>query len=329
MIAPLWIICYDKYGETMKRKRALRKKRLRMMVIVIILIGISAYGYYYTNQDSYRLAKIGYQVEEINDILKLDHEKIAIALKHDYHKQLPTLLAEKYMIPDHLDRYLKYHQEHPDLSMAMVVTMVNVNRDRDYYQQPKKTDTNKQTAMLVNKYYALDKNYTPKDLVSISNQYSYGENAVMKEVYDQYMAMYQAAKQHDLNLIITSSYRDYEYQEELWNHYKTQQGQTWADSVSARAGHSEHQTGLTLDIATYGSVFNDFANTDEFKWMEKHAHQYGFILRYPERKEDITGYDYESWHYRYVGVEIATKIKELNITFDEYYAYYIEYNKNS
>ncbi len=313
----------------MKRKRALRRKKIRIIILMIVLIVIGIYGYHYTNQDSYQLAKIGYQTKEINDLLKLDHDKIAVALKHDYHTHIPALLKEQYVIPAYLDRYLNYQKKHPELSMAMVVTMVNVNRDRDYYQQPKKTDTKKQTIMLVNKYYALTNDYTPQNLVTISNQYSYGENAVIKEVYDHYMDMYQAAKQQGLNLIVTSSYRDYEYQDELWKHYKAQQGQAWADSISARPGHSEHQTGLTLDIATYGSVFNDFTDTEEFKWMQEHAHQYGFILRYPEGKEEITGYDYESWHYRYVGVDVATKIKELKITFDEYYAYYIEHNKNS
>jgi LAS superfamily LD-carboxypeptidase LdcB len=69
---------------------------------------------------------------------------------------------------------------------------------------------------------------------------------------------------------------------------------------------------------------NDFENTDEFKWLQKNAYKYGFILRYPKDKTDITGYDYESWHYRYVGKEVAQKIHELDITFDEYYAYYID-----
>ena len=143
------------------------------------------------------------------------------------------------------------------------------------------------------------------------------------EVYQKYISMYNAAKKEDLYLIITSAYRDYNFQDQLWNQYAKSQGEEWADSVAARAGHSEHQTGLTLDIVTYNSNMNEFENTDEFKWLQKHAHEYGFIMRYPKDKEDITGYDYESWHYRYVGVETATKIHELGITYDEYYAYYL------
>ena len=97
-----------------------------------------------------------------------------------------------------------------------------------------------------------------------------------------------------------------------------------ADLSTARAGFSEHQTGLAIDILTYNVTLSNFEETDAFKWLSSNAYKYGFILRYPKGKEDITGYEYESWHYRYVGVEIATQIFEEDITFDEYYAYYLE-----
>ena len=114
------------------------------------------------------------------------------------------------------------------------------------------------------------------------------------------------------------------FQKKLWDSYANQKGDEWADSVSARAGYSEHQTGYTLDIVTYNANMSNFETTDEFKWLQANAYKYGFILRYPKDKEDITGYSYESWHYRYVGEETAKKIKKLDITFDEYYAYFIK-----
>ena len=132
------------------------------------------------------------------------------------------------------------------------------------------------------------------------------------------------AKKEDLKLIVNSSYRDYESQNSVWNNYENYNGEEYADSIAARAGFSEHQTGLALDIITPGATKNTFEETDEFKWLQKNAHKFGFILRYPKGKEDITGYAYESWHYRYVGKETATEIKRLGITFDEYYAYYID-----
>ena len=178
--------------------------------------------------------------------------------------------------------------------------------------------------MLVNKFHYLTKDYTPDNIVEVKNTYAYGSNEIIEEVYNAFKNMWTAAKKEDLSLIITSSYRDYEFQERLWNNYAAANSEEWADSVAARAGFSEHQTGFTLDIVTYNSNMNDFEETDEFKWLQKNAYKYGFILRYPKDKTDITGYDYESWHYRYVGKEIAEKIHKENITYDEYYAYYIE-----
>lgn len=311
-----------------RKKRKLRKKRIFSLIMVIAILGICGY-FYHTISTFYQLKKIGYQNDEIMLLEKLQPNHLSRVLSLPYEKILPDLLQEQYFIEENLERYLAYQKKNTNLSAKEIVTMVNVNRDKEFYTDVVKTDTSKGKLMLVNKYYALRKDYQPKNLVSISNQYGYGENAIEKEVFNHYLEMYQDAKQEGLTLIVTSSYRDYDYQEELWNQYKNQQGQEWADSVSARAGQSEHQTGLTMDIATYGSVFNDFENTDEFKWMEKNAYKYGFILRYPKGKEDITGYDYESWHYRYVGVDTATKIHKLGITYDEYYAYYIVQNKNS
>ena len=155
-------------------------------------------------------------------------------------------------------------------------------------------------------------------------QFAYGDNEIKKEVYEKFRSMYNDAKKEGLYLIITSSYRDYNFQKELWDSYANQKGDEWADSVSARAGYSEHQTGYTLDIVTYNANMSSFEKTDEFKWLQDNAYKYGFILRYPKDQEDITGYSYESWHYRYVGKDVATKIKKLGITFDEYYAYFIE-----
>ena len=136
--------------------------------------------------------------------------------------------------------------------------------------------------------------------------------------------MFNDAKKENITLIINSSYRSYKEQEEVYNMYLTNKGEEYADKYAARPGHSEHQTGLAIDLTTYGANGETFDQTDAFKWLENNAYKYGFILRYPKDKENITGYNYESWHYRYVGVETATKLKEENITYDEYYAYYIE-----
>ena len=107
----------------------------------------------------------------------------------------------------------------------------------------------------------------------------------------------------------------------MYDRYVKRDGKKKADIYSARPGYSEHQTGLCTDINT---VDSSFANTKEAKWLADNSYKYGFILRFPKGKEDITGYKYEPWHYRYVGEETAKIIYDEDLTLEEYYAYYIE-----
>ena len=179
--------------------------------------------------------------------------------------------------------------------------------------------------MLVNKYYLLSKDYIPSDLVTISKDYSWGDDQKVRKVaMDAFIEMWNAAKENGYYLMISSSYRTYEEQEIVYNNYQ-KQGSKYADSIAARPGASEHQTGLTLDIfSKTNSNRKTFKDSEEAKWLKENSYKYGFILRYPEDKVNVTGYNYESWHFRYVGKKIAKEVYEKNITFDEYYAYYIE-----
>ena len=302
-----------------------------MGAIVILLIVSTIFGIRYLilkGTSSYQLKQMGYQKDEIAVIEQLEKEQIKQILKMEYHASIPDLLKEKYYIFENLERYLAYEKQTKDTDLTHVVSMVNVGADHEYYDEefvvPTKIDLKNEYLILVNKFHYLEEDFSPEDLVAIKNWYAYGDNEIRKEVYDQFLLMFHDAEKEDVKLIITSAYRDYDFQKSLWNRYQNDKGQEWADSVSARPGYSEHQTGLTLDIITDGEycTMETFEQSDAFKWLRKNAHKYGFILRYPKGKEDITGYDYESWHYRYVGKEVATKIYNLGITYDEYYAYY-------
>lgn len=136
--------------------------------------------------------------------------------------------------------------------------------------------------------------------------------------------MWNDAHNIGLTLYINSPYRSYNTQKYLYNNYGLKDGYTLADTYSARPGFSEHQTGYAIDVTSKSTNFSNFEYSSEYKWLEDNAYKYGFILRYPKGKEYITGYQYEPWHYRYVGKGLANKIKELNITFEEYYAYYLK-----
>ncbi len=316
-----------------RKKRKVKKGVIYALIGLVIVIGLSIAGFNYykkINSYEYKLAKVGYKENEITTILdKLTDEQVETILNKKYNDLYDDFIKEKYFMFKNLDTYVEYYNDESDGDFSHAVAMVNVQANEDHYEDVKKTDTSKKELLLVNKYNALDENYIPEDIIDISVKYCYGDNEISNEVYQKFISMYNAAKEEDLYLIITSAYRDYNFQKELWDQYADSQGEEWADSVAARPGHSEHQTGLALDIVTYNSNMNDFENSDEFKWLQQNAHKYGFILRYPKDKEDITGYSYESWHYRYVGVDVATEIHELGITFDEYYAYYIaDGNKN-
>lgn len=135
--------------------------------------------------------------------------------------------------------------------------------------------------------------------------------------------MVDAAKAEGISLRSVSPYRSYSTQQSTYNGWVAKSGKAKADTYSARPGYSEHQTGLAVDINCASQKAN-FQNTKEYAWLIKNCYKYGFILRYPKGKEYITGYVYEPWHYRYIGVEHATKVHNLGITYEEYYAYYID-----
>ena len=222
-----------------------------------------------------------------------------------------------------LDRYLDYIEKNSNLELKDVVSLVNVNRDKDFYKDLEVTDVSNFNEMLVNKYHALDKDYVAPDIVKCSSTYAYANNELNKEAYEAFKNMADAAREEGHVILILSSYRTYESQDNLWKQRKTAYGIKKADAYAARAGSSEHETGLAIDVAEYKDVNDEFGKTESFKWLQENAYKYGYILRYPKGKENITGYSYEAWHYRYLGVSLATKVYNEGITYDEYYEFYL------
>ncbi|MBE6138702.1 MAG: D-alanyl-D-alanine carboxypeptidase family protein [Firmicutes bacterium] len=181
-------------------------------------------------------------------------------------------------------------------------------------------------SVLVNKNYKLPIEYVPNDLTLISNLYAYENKYLRKEAKDAFEQLSRDASTLGYKIIAVSAYRDYYYQDQLYNNYIKEKGSQYADKCSARPGHSEHQTGLAVDVMGSNNDYDHFENSLEFEWMKNNAHHYGFILRYPENKTKITGFKYEPWHYRYVGITIANIIYQENITLEEYYDKYINLN---
>ena len=313
------------------KKRNIRKERVFtlvaiIIVIILIIVGICTYKHFTSTE--YKLGKIGYSEKEITTLLKAEDKVLNKALDNEYDKHLIPLTKQKYFIWKNFEKYKKEINKRLEKSNKInykdVVTKVNVKRNYNYYTHTEKTNMKKGNAILVNKYYSLPEKYKPENIVDVSNWYSYGNIQLKKDAYEAFKKMFNSAKKDDITLIINSGYRTYETQKETYDQYKTWYDEEYADGIAARPDFSEHQTGLALDIITYNTKGKDFENTDAFKWLQKNAHKYGFILRYPKDKEDITGYSYESWHYRYLGKDLATKVKNNGLTYDEYYAFYLD-----
>lgn len=227
-------------------------------------------------------------------------------------------LYKKELLKEYNDYYIK-----TNYPIEKVIMHVNIGLNKPFYEGSTPSKYLNTNYILVNKYNYLDKNYIPNDLV-ILDKFSKPGIKLNKEAYDNFIKMANDAKNNNLNLRIISAYRSYEYQEKLYNNYLKYDTKEVVDTYSARPGYSEHQTGLVIDIDNIKKNYNYFHLTEEYSWMQNNAYKYGFILRYPRGKEMITGYKYESWHYRYVGNNISKYIHENNITFEEYYYKFID-----
>lgn len=168
--------------------------------------------------------------------------------------------------------------------------------------------------LIVNKTYPLPKNYAP---------------GMDETAYEYLSKMFTDAKTAGLTLRVASSYRSYVDQYIIYNDYVARDGQAAADTYSARPGHSEHQSGLAFDLKSpaYDGLTLTFADTPEGIWVAEHCHEYGFIIRYPKGKEEITGYMYEPWHIRYLGVDTATEVFESGLCLEEFLSITSEYEK--
>lgn len=167
--------------------------------------------------------------------------------------------------------------------------------------------------VIVNKTYSLPSNFTPNNLVSIN-----GYIKVVDYVNEAFVSLKSDATALGLNIYASSGYRSYNDQNYIYNNYVRMDGVEKADTYSARAGYSEHQTGLAIDLNTVNMSFD---NTNESNWLKDNCYRYGFIVRYPKNKDNITGYMYEPWHIRYVGKELSKVLYNDGnwLTLEEYY----------
>lgn len=222
------------------------------------------------------------------------------------------------------ERYLQYKIIHNDLTWEEAITYINLNLDREFYTQIQPVTNPSGIACLVNKYHQLPRDFEPEDLELIQAEFSEEELVLRHKARIAFEAMCMIADTEDIHLKAISTYRSYNYQEKVYLSKKPteisiEDYRQERDKVSARPGHSEHQTGLAVDI---NDLEETFELTPEGKWLAKHSYRFGFILRYPKGTERITGYSYEPWHFRYVGLDLAKEVFDSGLTYDEFYCRY-------
>ncbi len=260
----------------------------------------------------------GYSGNEINDIYTLSSDNQAMLLKYDYidfnnYKSINNFNVDNY------DRYENY-LNNTDLDIETVVTYVNIGLDNEQYTNINDIIDPYSVDVLVNKYNKLPDNFVPEDLISIPGYEYYKLDKVASE---KLLELISAALVENIVIAPYSAYRSYTYQEGLYDRYASANGTAEADTYSARAGHSEHQTGLAVDIKE-PSYSSSTVSPETYEWILDNAHKYGFIVRYTENNTHITGYIEEPWHLRYLGEDLATKVVDSNLTYDEYYDLHIK-----
>lgn len=331
-----------------KRKKKIKKsiKIILLILLVITLSYISITVYKNSNKENTsnenlpnniiedkiktKLSSLNYSDKDIEFIKKeLSDDNINYLIEKNIDNKIAmNIINETYYIDEYLEKYINYFNENSTLSPKEIITRVNAHLDTEFYTNTEKTDDTLGKFVILNKHYYSDGNYKGKDLIDVDSSYNlYGYDfQLSKECYEAFLKMYNDAKDKGYAFKINSAYRSYEKQVTIYQSWVNKDGQALADTYSARAGFSEHQTGYAFDVRDYPFTNDDYSKTKSFTWVSENAYKYGFIIRFPKDKEYITGYQYEPWHYRYVGEEAAKYIYENDITFEEYYEYFIRFN---
>ena len=279
------------------------------------------------------LIELGYSIQDINLIYDtFDEKEINLITNSKYDSDITNYIKLDYFKKENIGRYIAFKYDEnkldysyfvkdfkKDLTYEDIVTYVNIGLDQEYYTNVNNVSNETDIKILVNKYHKLDEDYEPDDLVLIDTKYATEGQKLRKEAALAFENMAKAAKEDKINIYAGSAYRSYDYQDWLYNKYVLEDGFTNAETYSARAGYSEHQTGLAVDILNNNWTLID-EDDSEYTWLVNNSYKYGFILRYKRGYENITGYMFEDWHFRYLGKEVANDIHNFNLTYEEYIA---------
>lgn len=259
---------------------------------------------------------IGAIVFGISSLLTND-KMVDSTQKSDTPKAANEFSNVSYYRSENLKRYQTYQNTNPNASIEDIVTHVNMGIDVPFYSQdPIIVDNPEDLEILINKVYKLPDDWEPTDLEVVDNN---GQK-MRKVAAKAYQELKADCDDAGFILIAHSGYRSTAYQKEIYENMIRQYGAEYTDKYSSRPGQSEHTTGLCVDISIDGIPYTDIENSQFYEIFKEKLEEYGFIIRYPDGKEDLTGYHYESWHIRYLGKELAKKVNASGLTYDEYVA---------
>ena len=264
----------------------------------------------------------GYKGEEINYIMELSDKNIN-KLKNTDYIDISNYYTFKNFNVDNISRYNKYKESHEEYEYKNIVTYVNIKLDLPVYTDTVEVKEPDSLLVLVNKYNSLPKNYKPTNLVAMKGYYEGQDPSLREETKSALEDLQKASKEEiGIRLLPTTAFRDYNFQNTLYTNYKNKDGVEAADTYSARPGYSDHQTGLAVDLKN-PERSNVRLSDSDYEWLHNNAYKYGFIIRFPKGKEFITGYQFENWHIRYVGKDVAKIIYENDLTLEEYIDLYV------
>ena len=274
--------------------------KLKLFILVITLAVITS-GLFFTFTSLFKE----------DDVTKKDKEVVTQEKKSPYEQF--SYYDEKL-----LDRYEKYHGNNPEMNVEDIVTYVNAGIDAPFYsREPIMVEDPNALDVLVNKVYKLPNDFIPQDLVVVDN---YRSQEMCHEAAKAFQQLAQKCADEGFTIYVHSGYRSYDYQDRIYQNMIANYGQEYTDQYSSKPGHSEHMTGLSCDVAFEGYHYEEIINSPDYPFFESQLENHGFILRFLEGKQNITGYEYEPWHIRYVGVDLAKEIADSNLTYEEFVA---------
>ena len=274
---------------------------------------------FYSNYHT-KLKELGYDLETQRSLMKqlsLDDFGVLADNQLEWNQVEPYLSINGRLIED-LPQYIQSGLEPVEAVMNISYSIIDSRNssDRTYVLEDPSN-----TALLIKKGFSISKDYVPENLVEVNIPTATTNNKMRSDAAKALETMYEDAKKEGLILAVNSAYRSYEEQQKIYDEYFRIYDEVTAASLVAVPGTSEHQLGLSVDLTSQSVIdgqYGVFGSTPEYQWVIKNAYKYGFILRYPSDKIDITGIANEPWHYRYVGVKLATKLYEEGLTLEEY-----------